>query len=208
MSSEPTHRPLGVIHLVADLDVLAEDVLTRRVRALLARGLPSLQLRGRGRSDAELVAKGRRLRELAREAGALFLVNESIEAARHLRADGIHLPAAGPKPEKVLDMLPPPARIGVSCHDREELERAAGADWVFLSPVFTTASKPGARPLGTEGLAALLPFAPAPVYALGGIGAGSVAACLETGAAGVAAIRGLLGPDGERLLAEALALAE
>jgi thiamine-phosphate diphosphorylase len=197
-----------VIHLVADLDVLGEDALARRVRALLALGLPSLQLRGRGRSAEELVAKGRPLRELAREAGALFLVNGSVEVARRLGADGLHLPAAGPEPESVRDAVAPCTRIGMSCHDRGELERAAGADWVFLSPVFTTASKPLAHPLGTEGLAALVPFAPAPVYALGGIEVESVADCLEAGAAGVAAIRGLLGPDGERLLAEALALAE
>jgi thiamine-phosphate pyrophosphorylase len=195
-----------VIHLVADMDVCGQaGELTRRVRELLAGGLPSLQLRGRGRSTAELVALGRPLRKLAGEAGALFIVNGSIEAARRLGADGVHLPAVCGRPDAARRALLGTAGVGVSCHDRCELKRAAGADWVFLSPVFATASKPSARPLGTEGLADLVPFAPAPLYALGGVKTGSVAACLEAGAAGVAAIRGLLGPQGERLLAEALA---
>jgi thiamine-phosphate diphosphorylase len=81
-----------------------------------------------------------------------------------------------------------PALVGRSCHSAAELARATaeGCDWVFLSPVFPTTSKPGYGPaLGLEGLAALVPGAP-PVLALGGVRPQDVAGCLTAGAHGVA----------------------
>ena len=184
--------PLGRIHLIADLDVLdgmpdGED----RVRRLLAAGLPSLTLRGPGRSSSALVEAGRRLRDLARRHGARFLVNGPEEAVRALNADGWHRPAADG---------PPPADWdrpwGGSAHDRQELDRARDAHWVFVSPVYPTLSKPGTVGLGAEGLAALVAETSVPAYALGGVDADRHAACLRAGAAGSAAIRGLLGDQG------------
>jgi thiamine-phosphate pyrophosphorylase len=88
------------------------------------------------------------------------------------------------------DDFPPvrPPLVGRSCHSAAELRRAAeeGCDWVFLSPVFPTPSKPGYGPaLGLDGLAALVPGAP-PVLALGGVRPADVAGCLAAGAHGVA----------------------
>ncbi|MDT0274332.1 thiamine phosphate synthase [Blastococcus goldschmidtiae] len=81
-----------------------------------------------------------------------------------------------------------PPLVGRSCHSAAELARAAaeGCDWVFLSPVFPTSSKPGYGPaLGLDGLAALVPGAP-PVLALGGVRPEDVPGCLAAGAHGVA----------------------
>ncbi|MGY1750021.1 thiamine phosphate synthase [Modestobacter sp. SYSU DS0511] len=94
----------------------------------------------------------------------------------------VHLAAADPFPE------PRPALVGRSCHDAAEVAQAAaeGCDWVFVSPVNPTASKPGyGPPLGLPGLARLARGAP-PVYALGGIAPRDVAGCLAAGAHGVA----------------------
>jgi thiamine-phosphate pyrophosphorylase len=89
--------------------------------------------------------------------------------------------------------------VGMSCHDREEVARAEGADWIFLSPVFAVPSK-GARPLGLEGFADLAAQSSSPAYALGGVDASNARACLEAGAAGIAAIRSLWGSGGEALI--------
>ncbi|WP_081866025.1 thiamine phosphate synthase [Blastococcus sp. URHD0036] len=88
------------------------------------------------------------------------------------------------------DLLPapPPALVGRSCHDAAEVAAAAaeGCDWVFVSPVHATASKPGHGPaLGAAGLARLVPGAP-PVYALGGVTPADAADCLRAGATGIA----------------------
>jgi thiamine-phosphate pyrophosphorylase len=96
----------------------------------------------------------------------------------------VHLAAADPFP------VPRPALVGRSCHDAAELDRARaeGCDWLMLSPVHATPSKPGYGPaLGPAGLAALLAGRTGPrAYALGGVRPGDVAACRAAGAHGVA----------------------
>jgi thiamine-phosphate diphosphorylase len=94
----------------------------------------------------------------------------------------VHLAADDPFPAAR------PPLVGRSCHTAADLARAAaeGCDWVFLSPVFPTSSKPGYGPaLGLDGLAALVPPAP-PVLALGGVRPEDVPGCLAAGAHGVA----------------------
>ena len=208
--------PLGPIHWIADLDVAGSpEALVAAARRLLPVGLPSLQLRGKGWSTDDLVAAGGELRALAAEAGALFVVNGDRAAAERLDADGLHLPASTPAAPASGPRAPGLRRgtagamlVGHSVHDAAELERAAGADWVFVSPVFPTLSKPGAAALGLEGLESLVRRSEAPVWALGGITAANAATCRPTGAVGVAAIRALLSPDGPRFVEDVIAAAE
>lgn len=99
------------------------------------------------------------------------------------RGEAVHLSAS--------EAFPPrrPALVGRSCHDAHEVRAAGeeGCDYVTLSPVFATASKPGYGPaLDVHGLAALTATAASPVYALGGLHPPDVADCLAVGATGVA----------------------
>ncbi|MEZ5066395.1 MAG: thiamine phosphate synthase [bacterium] len=192
-------RPLGDACFIADVDTLGED-LVRPTLPLLAAGLPAVLLRARGRAARDVVRIGSALRDAAGEAGAVFVVNGDLDAALALEADGVHVPAAGPGVATVRSRLPDGVAVGRSAHDEAEIVLAAGADWVFVSPVFATGSKPGAHPLGTEALAALVVRARPPVYALGGIDAHNFRACLRAGVAGVAAIRGFAGPEGVAFL--------
>jgi thiamine-phosphate diphosphorylase len=194
-------NPLGVVHWIVDLDVTGESTsLLAVARPLLHEGLPSLQLRGKGRSAEQLIRAGEALREAAARAACLFVVNGSALAAAALGADGLHLPSAGPSIRAARAALPAVAGVGRSCHDAREVRAAAGSDWILLSPVYGTPSKPGAPPLGLDALAELTAAAPAPVYALGGITEANFARCIDAGCAGVAAVRALLGPGGVRLL--------
>ena len=109
-----------------------------------------------------------------------------------LGADGIHLPldilhewraASGRQsaPQAGAVQL-----VGTSTHSAAEIAEAAalGADYATLSPIFATACKPGAVPLGTAALAAACQKSPIPIFALGGIGRDKLDACIEAGAAG------------------------
>ena len=109
-----------------------------------------------------------------------------------LGADGLHLPldilrewraASGRRsaPQAGAVQL-----VGASAHSAAEIAEAAalGADYATLSPIFATACKPGAAPLGTAALAAACKASPLPVFALGGIGMDKLDACIEAGAAG------------------------
>jgi thiamine-phosphate pyrophosphorylase len=129
---------------------------------------------------AALVAAGRRF-------GAVVTAHEDVEAVVAAGADGVHLPSGG-RPEAARARLPG-GLIGASAHGADEAAALlrAGADYVTVSPVFLTASKPGYGPaLGLDGLARIVARAPGPVVALGGVTPENVASCLSTGVHGIA----------------------
>jgi thiamine-phosphate pyrophosphorylase len=127
-----------------------------------------------------LVARGRRH-------GATVTVHDDIEAAVATGAGGVHLPAGG-DPAAARRRLPS-GLIGVSVHSPAEAaaQLAAGADYVTLSPIFLTASKPGHGPaLGLAALRQAARLTTGAVVALAGIDAVNAGSCLAAGAAGIA----------------------
>jgi thiamine-phosphate pyrophosphorylase len=129
---------------------------------------------------AELVALGRRY-------GATVMAHDDLDAVIATGAGGVHLPSGSDPP--VARARLPRGLIGVSAHTLAEAAAliAAGADYVTLSPVFLTDSKPGYGPaLGLDGLAAAVAAAKGPVVALAGITPANAAACIKAGAAGIA----------------------
>ena len=125
--------------------------------------------------------------ELGRPFGAVVMAHEDIDSVEAVSAAGVHLPA-GSDPAAVGRRLPR-GLIGVSAHSENEAgaQLRAGADYVTLSPIFLTDSKPGYGPaLGLDALAAAAAKAPGPIVALGGITPDNAAACLAAGARGVA----------------------
>lgn len=141
----------------------------------------------------ERLALGRRLRRLCRARRLLFLVANDVRLAAALRADGLHL-AEGVARRAAVALAWRRARRGrlsVAAHGMAALRRARRlrADWATLSPVFPTASHPGATALGVRRFAALARRAGLPVLALGGVTADSVRRL--RGAAGVAAVSGV-----------------
>ena len=119
--------------------------------------------------------------------GAVVTAHQDIEAVAAVGADGVHLPSGG-DPETARARLPG-ALIGASAHtaDQAAMPLRSGADYVTVSPVFLTASKPGYGPaLGLEGLSRIVAQAPGPVIALGGITPENAISCLGAGARGIA----------------------
>jgi 8-oxo-dGTP diphosphatase len=117
-----------------------------------------------------------------------LLINADIELARELGI-GVHLHAAQLR-ELNERPLSNAQWVGASCHDADELERAAmiGADFATLSPVRSTSSHPDALPIGWERFAELVREARLPVYALGGVGPDDLDRARAAGAQGVAGI--------------------
>jgi thiamine-phosphate pyrophosphorylase len=129
---------------------------------------------------AELVALGRQY-------GAVVMAHDDIDAVAAAGAAGVHLPG-GSDPATAHRRLPR-GLIGVSTHSIEEAAAMlrAGADYVTLSPIFLTDSKPGYGPaLGLDTLTAAAASASGPIVALGGIGPDNAAQCLAGGARGIA----------------------
>jgi thiamine-phosphate pyrophosphorylase len=158
---------------------IAEAVFRAGCRwfSLREKDLPAAQRRDLLR---ELVTLGHRF-------GASVAAHDDIEAALAVGADGVHLPGGG-DPAEARRRLPT-GLIGVSAHVPQEAaaQLEAGADYVTLSPIFLTASKPGYGPaVGIDALAAASRLSSGAVIALGGIDADNITACLAAGARGIA----------------------
>ncbi len=138
-----------------------------------------------GRADL-----ARRLVRLARQRGLVFLVAGDVSLAAAVGADGVHLPQWLIPRAGMIRRRHPRWLLTAAAHDRKALRRAAsaGAHAAFVSPVFATASHPGAPHLGPAVLSALVRGCEMPVYALGGVDADSVRRLRGTGVAGVGVI--------------------
>lgn len=172
--TDSTARPPRL--LVVTDRTQAAGPLPEVVAAAVAHGARAVLLRDRDLPDDDRAALAADLRTVLDPVGGLLVT------AGRSGSQAVHLAAAEPFPH------PRPALVGRSCHSAAELARARaeGCDWVFLSPVFPTASKPGYGPaLGVEGFARLRPLGP-PAYALGGVLPEHVPDLLAAGAQGIA----------------------
>lgn len=179
--------PLPPLLVITDRSA-ARRPLDQIAAAAFTGGCRWLSLREKDLPHDERVALLRQLVSLGREYGARVTVHEDIAAAQAAGAGGVHLSAAG-SPAAARAALGDAALIGLSAHDYDDIVRAEteGADYVTLSPIFESASKPDYGPvLGLDEFADLAAKSVIPVLALGGVDAGNAAACLAVGAAGVA----------------------
>ena len=161
-----------------------EDVIA----AALDGGARWISLREKDLPPAERVALAARLVALAQPYRAIVMMHEDVDAAAQAGAGGVHLPSGG-DPATARRRLGRAALVGVSAHSAAELQAAAtrGADYVTVSPIFASASKPGYGPiLGVPALGALVGGAAIPVIALGGVTETTAADCRAAGAAGIA----------------------
>jgi thiamine-phosphate pyrophosphorylase len=149
----------------------------------------AVQLREKDLCARELLLLGSAVLEVCRARGVPLLVNERVDVALALGADGVHL-GAGALPAREVRRIWPQARIGVSCHSSEELvERSDGADFAAWGPVFATPSKAQfGPPLGSRGLAEARAMG-VPLVALGGINSTNAGGLSALGFSGIACIR-------------------
>lgn len=164
-----------------------EDIVAQ----LFAGGCRWVSLREKDMPPAERLALLRRVVALGSAWNARVMVHDDLEAAVAAGAGGVHFPADGFVAE-ARRRLGPAALLGQSAHHGSEITRAAeaGADYVTLSPIFVTESKPGYGP--ALGLPILGKIWPIPVLALGGVDARNAAGCVAAGAAGVAVMGGAM----------------
>ncbi|MEW6563103.1 MAG: Nudix family hydrolase [Pseudomonadota bacterium] len=189
-ANAPVLRALALppVYAISHASELGEAVFLQRVEAALARGTRLIQLREKGWSREQMAGLARAVIAKARPYGAQVLLNADIELAQEVGADGVQLTGAQMAALTVRPDLP---CCGASCHNAEELRRAAelGLDFALLSPVLPTLSHPGAAHLGWEKFAELVRDLPMPVYALGGLKAEDLVTAQQHGAHGIALLR-------------------
>jgi thiamine-phosphate pyrophosphorylase len=185
------------------LHCIVEDAETAQVAA--EGGATVIQLRLKGVPTLEVVERGRPVAEIAREAGITFVVNDDVEAALALNADGVHLGRGdeGKELASAAGLL-----LGISASN--VYEAIAGveqeADYIGAGPVWATPSKADAgSPIGLDGLAAICEAVRVPVVAIGGIDASNAGDCITAGARGVAVVRASADARGVRAAIDAAA---
>jgi thiamine-phosphate pyrophosphorylase len=161
-------------------------------------GATVVQLRIKNASTEEVVETGRPFRGLP----VTFIVNDDVEAALELRADGVHLGQSDLGAERAVEHG---LMLGTSAANLEQAVagQELGASYIGAGPIWLTPTKPDAEPpIGLDGLAEICAAVSIPVVAIGGIDATNAAQCIESGAAGVAVVRAA---SDTRSVSEALA---
>lgn len=196
------------LYLITDRHVVPPGrTLLGQVRAALEGGVRAVQLREKDLPAAELYPLASELRTLTRACGARLLINDRVDVALAVDADGVHLGGHSLPTRVARALLGPDRLLGVSTHRLAEIAVAAteGADFVTFGPIFPTPSKlPFGAPLGTAilGQACLNP--PLPVFALGGTTPARLPEIRAAGCRHLALIGAILGADDPRAVSAAL----
>jgi hydroxymethylpyrimidine kinase/phosphomethylpyrimidine kinase/thiamine-phosphate diphosphorylase len=184
------------------------DDLVARVRAALAGGISVVQYRPKGKGREACLTEGAELCQLCRGFGATFIVNDDMELARDLEADGVHLGQDDGSIAAARELLGPGRIIGKSTHDLDEALRAEqeGADYIGFGAMYPTESKCVTHMPGTAGLAAIRDRVRLPVVAIGGITPANACRVIDAGADALAVISSVLSSPRPALAAAELKL--
>lgn len=181
--------------VVTDPSVPSGRTVLDVVRASLRGGAPSVQLRAKDSSAREAAQLARELLAETRAAGALLFINDRVDIALAVGADGAHLGDEDLPLVAARRIVPPGFLLGMSTDTVELAQQAErdGADYLGVGPVYGTASKADAgAPIGTSRIAEVAAAVRIPIVGIGGIHAGNAAAIIHAGAAGVAVISAVM----------------
>ena len=179
------------LYLVTDRDLSLgrslEDVVSEAVKG----GVTIVQLREKDASTGEFVALARRLMSILKPLGIPLIINDRVDVALAVDADGVHIGQSDMAYADARRLLGPDKIIGLSVESLEDLEaaNALDVDYVGISPVYGTPTKTDtAEPFGLEGLRRAVEMSVHPTVAIGGMNARTIGEVMEAGADGVAVV--------------------
>lgn len=187
------------LYLVLDPDLCRPLGMVETARLAVAGGVTMVQLRDKDASPRQMIETGRALKEALAGTGVPLIVNDDLEAAIAIGADGLHVGQDDIDARAARRLIGQDMILGVSV-ETEALAAAvdpAVVDYVGAGPVFATQTKPGHKPpVGLDGLARLIAATSLPAVAIGGLKTGHVEEVLKAGARGLAVVSAICGqPD-------------
>ncbi len=201
-------KPLNLsLYVITDGRIIGSRSLEAVVEGALRGGATVLQYREKNKSTRAMVKEAMTLAALCRRYGVTFIINDRIDVALAVDADGVHLGQDDMPLPIARRLLGADRIIGVTVHNPEEIQEAQelGADYLSLAPVFATATKPDhQKPMGLDGLKKLMAWVQCPAVAIGGINAQNVRNVLLTGVDGVCVVSAVLGQDDPEQAAQTL----
>lgn len=186
------------LYLVTDRALSRGRPTAEIVRAAVAGGVTCVQLREKTGRALEFIEEAQALLAVLRPLGVPLIVNDRVDIALAVGADGVHLGQRDLPIAAARRLGPPSWIIGISAESVADAVRAEaeGADYVGVSPIFATPTKTDhAPPLGLEGLRAIRAATKLPLVAIGGIHAGNAREVICAGADGLAVVSAIVSAD-------------
>lgn len=178
------------LYAITDRHWLNGETLYQQVEKALNGGVTFLQLREKNLAEEDFIKEAREIKELCRKYNVPLIINDNVEIAREIDADGVHVGQSDMEAGDVRDRLGPDKIIGVSARTVEQalLAEAHGADYLGVGAVFSTSTKLDARNVSRETLREICKAVRIPVVAIGGITRDNVKELTGCGADGIAVI--------------------
>ena len=195
------------LYLVTDSGLSLGRPLEEIVREAVAGGVTMVQLREKEASTREFVELALCLKPVCEAAGVPLIINDRIDVALAVGADGVHIGQSDMPYEVARKLLGPDKIIGLSVENFEDLEVANGlkVDYVGISPVYGTPTKTDtAEPFGLEGLRKAVELSAHPTVAIGGMNASTIGAVMGVGTDGVAVVSAICSAPSPRVASQEL----
>jgi len=183
------------LYLVTNSDKFkSEDDLLDAIASSLQGGVDILQLREKTMPAKKIVELGRKIKQLCLQYGCTFIVNDRVDIALILEADGVHLGQDDLDVKSAREILGNNIIIGVSTHAPEQAQKAVedGADYIGVGPVFETPTKLGRQAVGLGYAKWVAENIDLPTFAIGGIDEENFEQVLETGIEKIAVVRAII----------------
>lgn len=183
------------LYLVTSSDKFeSDDAFLDAIASSLKGGVDIIQLREKNSSAKRIIELGKRIRQLCSLYDAIFIVNDRIDIAKIVEADGVHLGQDDADIESAREILGDSAIVGISTHAPEQAQKAQaeGADYIGVGPVFTTPTKPGRASVGLEYVKWTSENIEIPFFAIGGIDLTNLNDVISSGAKKVAVVRAII----------------
>ncbi len=200
-----------LLYAITDRSWLGEETLYRQVEKVLKGGATFLQLREKTLGQEEFLCEAKEIRSLCREYGVSLIINDSVEIALAMDADGVHVGQSDMEAGAVREKLGPDKIIGVSVKTVEQALKAQahGADYLGVGAVFGSTTKADASEVDHGTLKAICEAVDIPVVAIGGISRDNIMKLSGSKVDGVAVISALFAqPDIQKATEEMKELAE
>ena len=194
------------LYVILDRAVIGSRDLAAVASAAMRGGADVLQLRDKVSSRAQLIKEGQRLLTLTRPAGIPLIINDRVDVALEIRAEGLHLGQEDLPLQDARKILGDGRLIGKSTHNLEQAmaAHAEGADYLGVGPIFATPTKPTYQAVGVALIQAISARVTLPTVCIGGINQRTLGEVLQAGATCVAVVRAVCGAEDPEAAARAL----
>jgi len=198
-------KKLAGLYVITDTSIANPEKTITDVEQALAGGARIIQFRDKSRDQSQRLSTAKAIRKSTHAIDALFIVNDDVELAKKVQADGVHLGKDDTHPADARKQLGENCLIGVSCYNRFDLAVTAvsqGADYVAFGSFFPSSTKPNAVKADVDLLHRARQELDIPVAAIGGITLKNGFSLVEAGADMLAVVQGVFGQTDIKAAAE------